>query len=279
MSPLRLESPHPVVAGIVTGYFDEGPQYATWREHGTANYLLILTLSGAGRIGYDDGEARISAGDLVLLRPGTRHDYGTARGAAGWEILWAHFLPHPHWLPLLAGWMEIAPGLTRLGLAVAENDLFERVRASVAEMHRRALSGLPHRESFALNALEEALLWSDLANPRRAAARIDVRVQRAMEFLVENLADPEALGRAPAAAGLSASRLGHLFRANAGQTPQQFLEAARMARAQQLLSLTDRTVTVISGEVGYQNPFYFTLRFKRHTGLAPRDWRRRSEAR
>ncbi len=58
-------------------------------------------------------------------------------------------------------------------------------------------------------------------------------------------------------------------------TPQQFLEQQRLARAQTLLARTSHSIGAIAAEVGFESPFYFTLRFKRHTGLAPTDWRRR----
>ena len=55
----------------------------------------------------------------------------------------------------------------------------------------------------------------------------------------------------------------------------QFIENERMARAKQLLALTSRNVGAIAQEVGYENPFYFSLRFKKHTGVSPTDWRTR----
>ena len=76
---------------------------------------------------------------------------------------------------------------------------------------------------------------------------------------------------------LSPSRLAHLFRSQTGQTPQQFVERERITRARQLLLLTSRTVAQIAGEVGYENPFYFTLRFKKHTGFSPTEWRRQED--
>jgi len=32
-------------------------------------------------------------------------------------------------------------------------------------------------------------------------------------------------------------------------------------------------VRLIARQVGFENPFYFTQRFKRHSGASPRDWR------
>ena len=271
----KAETPHPHVATIVTGHFREGPQYTNWRSRGTDDYLLIFTRGGSGRVGYARGEAVVREGDLTLLRPGALHDYGTARGASAWEILWAHFLPYPHWLPLFDAWPETAAGLTIARLGSGVNETVDRVGAALAAMQESALSGRAHADALALNALEQALLWCDTAIPRSDAPRIDPRVRRARAYLVTHLGGPVTLGDAAAEVQLSESRLAHLFRDVTGETPQQFLESARLNRAEQLLALTNRTVTAIARDVGYENPFYFSLRFKRRAGLSPRDWRRK----
>lgn len=272
---LPAETAAPLVAPIVTGHFREDAAYATWRAHGTSDWLLILTLGGAARFGRadDGGDLFVGPGEIVLLRPGTRHDYGTRKGAVGWELLWTHFLPRAHWLDWL-GWPEAAPGLLRLDLK-PDPALREAVTRRLFDMHRLGTGALRRRDLFALNALEEALLWCDAANPRSVQAKLDVRVRTAMEFLLQHLHDTVPLDVLAREVGLSVSRVGHLFRQQIGLTPQQFVERERITRAKQLLELSGRTVTAIAQEVGYENPFYFTLRFKKHTGLSPTDWRRR----
>jgi AraC family transcriptional regulator of arabinose operon len=73
--------------------------------------------------------------------------------------------------------------------------------------------------------------------------------------------------------GLSSSRLSYLFKRQNGITPQQYFEQQRLERARQLLELTDLPVKAIAADVGFDNPFYFTLRFKRHLGESPREYR------
>jgi YesN/AraC family two-component response regulator len=35
------------------------------------------------------------------------------------------------------------------------------------------------------------------------------------------------------------------------------------------------SIKEIAAEVGYENPFYFSLRFKKQTGTSPRDYRQK----
>ena len=272
MSETKTEESHPEVVQLVTGHFHEAPGYQTWRARGTDDWLLIATLRGGGRFGHAGGEFVTGPGDLTLFTPGTRHDYGAT--GEGWELLWTHFHARPDWAPLLL-WPEAAPGLKRLHLE--EGEVRRKAFDRFEEAHALATGALPsapgRRAAFALNALEAVLLWCDTRNPLSDVPRLDGRVQAAMEFLTQHLAEPVPMDVLANACGLSPSRLAHLFRAQAGLTPQQYLEGQRMDRARRLLELTSRPVAAIAAEVGYENPFYFTLRFKRATGLSPREWR------
>jgi AraC family transcriptional regulator of arabinose operon len=160
-------------------------------------------------------------------------------------------------------------------LTLEDAALRRKIAARFFEAHRLATGAQRRREALAMNALEEILLWCDQQNPQAASARLDGRVQKAMDYLCLHLAAEITLDAVAEASGLSVSRLAHLFRRQAGMTPLQFLELQRLNRARQLLELTPHTVQAIAAEVGFNSPFYFTLRFKRQTGLSPRAYRRR----
>jgi AraC family transcriptional regulator of arabinose operon len=59
----------------------------------------------------------------------------------------------------------------------------------------------------------------------------------------------------------------------------EFVERQRIERARQLLVMTSLSVKEIGRGVGFESPFYFSLRFKRHTGKSPRSFRVSSSGR
>src|SRR5689334_18960358 len=92
---------HPPINQLVTGYFRKSWRYSAWRPHGTNDWILTYTISGAGRYVYAGGELIARPHDLVLIRPHTLHDYGLEDSLRRWEFLWTHFHPRPHWIEWL----------------------------------------------------------------------------------------------------------------------------------------------------------------------------------
>jgi AraC family transcriptional regulator of arabinose operon len=266
MNSSRHQTPHPSVDLLTTGHFDEHEGYTTWRETGTTDWLLIHTLAGRGRFGYEGGELLAEPGDVTLLRPGARHDYGVESTMRHWELLWTHFHPRPHWLSWL-NWPATAPGLYHLSLKPTPHR--EELTRRFFECHHLARGAGRRRNEWAMNVLEEVLLRCDALNPKNAVSSVDERIQDAMEFVCQSLSRKIILADIADAAGLSTSRLSHLFRAQTGLTPQQYLELRRLERATQLLELTPLSIKQIAHRVGFDNPFYFSIRFKRWKGISP----------
>jgi AraC family transcriptional regulator, arabinose operon regulatory protein len=263
----------PPLSQILTGLFHMKKRYSVWREKGTQDWLVIYTKGGRGRFGYEDGEFLTREGDITLLRPHVRHDYGLETKFKRWDLLWAHFIPRADYYKLL-DWPEKAPGIMQL--YIEDVAIRKKIAGRFLEANKLASGHLAQREWFAMNALEEVLLWCDQINPKSKTKQFDSRISKALDILCENYAKSISLSLLSKQCGLSVSRLAHLFRDQVGITPQRFLEIQRLNRARQLLELTQNSVSEIAYEVGFQNPFYFSLRFKKHTRLNPRAYRLRN---
>lgn len=250
-------------------HFHKVSGYRAYRPGGTRDFLLIYTVSGLGRFGYPGGELIATPGDWVLLRPGTPHDYGVESTLKRWELLWAHFHPRPHWLEWL-NWPAVHGGLMKLRLPDEAN---QKVVDRFFDVDRLSYSPMRQREMFAMNALEEVLLWCDHHNPNQAASTIDGRVREAMDYMAANLSKKILLDDVAEAVGLSVSRLSHLFKQETGQSPQQYLERCRIDRAADMLLRTTFSIKQIAAAVGFDSPFYFSLRFKARTKKSPRAFR------
>lgn len=74
---------------------------------------------------------------------------------------------------------------------------------------------------------------------------------------------------------LSASYACTLFKAETGQTLNQYLTEYRLNKAQELLNDPRNTVSSVSTMVGYNDSNYFSKAFKKYTGISPSVYRER----
>jgi AraC family transcriptional regulator of arabinose operon len=261
----RTVTPYRTTPAPITGHFRTRDDYAVWRPHGTDGYLLVLTVSGHGRFASADGaQFETNAGDLVLVRPHSYDDYCTPAGGR-WELLWVQFIPRGDWHDLLDWPIEWA-GIHRLPGGAA-------ILPHMRRLHALATGPDPLRDRLAMNTLEALLLACDRLNPVRQHPQTDPRVQRVLEFIAAKLDQEITVDTLAAAANLSPSRLAHLFRAEIGVPVMLYVETRRIERATQLLRVTALSIKQIAEQVGYDSPFYFSLRFKKATGLSPTAYR------
>lgn len=104
---------------------------------------------------------------------------------------------------------------------------------------------------------------------------MDIRVEMTAKYIRENLhknLKPAELARP---LNLSVSRLNHLFKAEMGMTPTQYLKTLRLERAKVLGETTFLRVKQIMNAVGLSDESHFARDFKKKYGESPAAYRRR----
>lgn len=94
------------------------------------------------------------------------------------------------------------------------------------------------------------------------------------EFVMNNYKDPElSLGMAAEYASVSTGYLSGLFKKESGTNFVKYLTDVRMEKCMQLLKTTDMKTYEIAYETGFSNPHYFSISFKKYTGMSPSEFR------
>ena len=265
----RIALDLPAYLHLLAGhYFQDGSYYST-RPDGTDDWLLIATAAGMGRFVVEDEPLLYAIpGRVALLAPGQAHNYRTDPGAGSWELLWVHFHPRPHWFEWLE-WPRHPNGIMNLDFSEVDWDEFV---GCFKRMYAWAASAAPHGCELAMNGLEELLLrCHSLILQRRD--NCDARVLDVIQYIHQHLEDDLSVDVLAQLVCLSSSRLAHLFRYEVGISPVQYLDLQRMEKAKQLLVRTRLPIGVIATQVG-MDPVYFSQRFKQHTNLSPRTYRK-----
>lgn len=98
-------------------------------------------------------------------------------------------------------------------------------------------------------------------------------VERVITNARERLCEPISLQDMSRVAYISTFHFNRVFHQITGLPPAKFINAMRLDEAKRLLLNTERSITDISFEVGYNSLSTFTRRFTERVGLGPREFR------
>lgn len=104
----------------------------------------------------------------------------------------------------------------------------------------------------------------------------DPTVGRAIAMIHSQPGEHWSVRRLAEGVAMSPSRFAARFAAALGESPMAYVAKWRMNVASRLLNGTQRGVSEIAAEVGYENLAAFHRAFKRHLGVPPATWRARS---
>lgn len=99
-------------------------------------------------------------------------------------------------------------------------------------------------------------------------------INAAVEFIHENYRQDFTLNEIAQVAYLSPYHFSRAFKAELGKSPFDYLLDVKIEIAKELLKLTDKTVTDICFESGFNDPSHFSRVFSRRVGLSPISYRK-----
>jgi AraC family transcriptional regulator, alkane utilization regulator len=213
---------------------------------------LVQAAVPGGMVSIDHGgggtEARLMCGflycDKQLSRPLLEALPRMARvplgDGAAWLMSLVHRGAHENSTP--------GPGSETLLAKLAELLFVEAVR--------RYIEALPEQQNGWLAGLRDRYVG-------RALGLMHERPKH--DWTVDELAEQ---------VGLSRSALTQRFANLLGQPPKQYLTRWRLALAAAVLRSTDRAITLVAEEFGYESESAFNRAFKREFGAPPAAWRR-----
>jgi AraC-like DNA-binding protein len=250
------------------------------------DHELVVVSQGSCRVQIDRTVHALVAGSFLVVPPGHYHVTTADRGPVHRYCVhfdWAlspretrsrgSWVFHPH--RPKPGEVKRAPGFVprrllfgRFGFSGPVLPLLETLFHSWQTGHE--LDRVLCRQVFGQVLLR--LLW----RRTRHVASSD-RATR-LAYAVKELLDRNAGQDVPVQSllpslGFSYAHLGRLFKRKFGISPLAYRNAARLERAKHLLQDPKRTIAAAAYEAGFNDPAYFSRRFRQSQGLAPRDSR------
>lgn len=102
----------------------------------------------------------------------------------------------------------------------------------------------------------------------------EIQTELAMDYLEKNFGNPDlTLQHICTFLGMSTSHFSSIIKETTGKTFTELLTAVRMERAKKLLLETTYKNYEIAEKVGYSDPHYFNIAFKKTTGMTPKRYK------
>lgn len=99
------------------------------------------------------------------------------------------------------------------------------------------------------------------------------QLRKVEDYVREQLAEDISVEALSGLVELSPFHFSRVFKQATGMSPLQFVTRERIARAQQLIRETSRSLIEIALEIGYTSPSHFAQVFRRVVGVTPTDFR------
>lgn len=103
----------------------------------------------------------------------------------------------------------------------------------------------------------------------------DPVIQRCQEWIAQHYQRQDIVASLVREAGLPKRSFDRRFRAATGYSPLAYIQTLRVEEAKQLLETSAVAVETVGREVGYEDAASFRRLFRRLTGMAPGDYRRK----
>ena len=123
---------------------------------------------------------------------------------------------------------------------------------------------------YIVRIMDKALVLRE----KKASSRYEDEVSEVIHYIENNYAQEElSLNLLASHVNFSPNHLSMIFSQQTGQTLIRYLTDYRMNRAKELLRCSSKKSSVISMEVGYKDPHYFSYLFKKTQGMTPTQYR------
>lgn len=237
------------------------PVMTTLRPHGRRDYQLVYVAAGKTHFEIDGQERLLTAGSVVLFRPGEPQRY-TYYAQERPEVFWVHFTGSD-----VEEFLEAREFQN-------EKVFFAGTLPEYSSLFRYMIRELqlckPGYQELLACVLQQLLLLLQREAVQQASGQsAQEGIAQSVRYFHENYNRSIVIEEYAKNLHMSVSWFIRGFREYTGLTPAQYILRLRMANARSLLEETEYNVSEVSSIVGYDNALYFSRLFKKHYGQSP----------
>jgi AraC-like DNA-binding protein len=279
--------PRPVIAAalrkpataelLVTdvGMFPSAARHLIQRPGGVPAAILIYCVRGTGWADIGGVRQAVPPDHVLLVPPGTAHAYGAAEHRP-WTIYWCHVAGRQ--AAVLQSLLQGGSDRRILHATDARHvvPLFERILSLLEGGYgqdRLTVASLTMGYLFGTMLADRGGLGPPGSPAAAAADDLEHRLEDTVQFMRENVGGHVTVAELAAMAGLAPSHYAAVFKRKTGYAVIDYFLRLKMQEASRLLDATTAPIKQIAGELGYDDPLYFSRAFRKITAVSPREYR------
>lgn len=241
----------------------------TERPNGRGDYQLLYVAAGKAHFYFDGRERIITKGNMVLFRPGETQIY----------YLYASEKPETYWVHFTGADVDLL--LEYYQMPKNENVFFTGTSPDYQWLFRQMIQELQlqranYEDLLNMNLRHIFLLINRyLKEGKVIGTEMLDEIERATHYFNENYNQNIVIEEYAAEHLMTPCWFIQNFKRITKYSPMQYIISLRITNAMNLLENTEYNVTQIAATVGYDNIQYFHRLFRKHTGMTPKEYRKR----
>lgn len=253
----------PAFASVVVtdcGYYPHATNHGMRRIRGIQSTVVLLCTGGAGTVTWREERYGVAAGDAVILESGSPHTYASSQ-TEPWTVWWFH-----------ARGLHFSQDDTNSTPVHALHNIAELTPFVRDMIHR--LDPVPSVSGSLAASGAARHLWALLTVQIRYGHTENSLVRQVHEFLSTHFSEPFHVDTVARHLRMSAAHLMSTYKKRTGETLLGTLTDIRMSHARGLLLTEGYPIASVARESGFEDPYYFSRRFKQYHGASPAEFRK-----
>ncbi len=249
------------------GYYPQAKGHYTYRKKGLPENFLFFCVAGQGWYKLGNERFDVRANEFFILPQNREHAYGS-NDDDPWTIYWIHFggtaLQQFNELPTVREHFR---------------PMYIKTSDTILELFRKIYTTLESGYSIDNLAFSNLCLSHFLTLFLYNSKHFDTTITRsdiideAIRFMQNNIHHNITLQDLCAEFHYSPSRFSSLFKQRTGYSPIDYFIQLKMQKASQLLDFSDHSIKDIAATFGFDDPYYFSRRFRKTIGVSPKNYR------
>ncbi|MFC4601713.1 helix-turn-helix domain-containing protein [Cohnella hongkongensis] len=253
---------------------------ASVRQFRSPARMLVYVTGGAGTVWIEEKQYPVASGALYHLPPGASVEW---IGRGGFTELYVLLIDARCLVKRKGVWETSVPSNEKIerllppGRAPAEDP--ESALKRFEEMHRCRRD--QPRDPVKLQLLFQGLVH-ELAAQRPLGGEskeVDGSIGLSVDYMHSRYREKIKLETLSDISGFTPTSYSREFKKCYGLSPIDYLNRYRIEQAKQMLAERNRSIKDVSAASGFGNEFYFSRMFKRHVGISPSHYVKRTDLR